>query len=106
MQATAPDRDQLRALAELRAGRPVVLSLYLNLDPSEFATPPARKSAVRSLIDEAERRVRERDGLTHEDKTALQTALERAGSILQNDLPSDGAHALAVFVSTQNDLFE
>ena len=54
MQVSAPDRDQLRSLAELRLDRPVVLSLYLNLDPSQFATPPARKTSVRSLIDEAD----------------------------------------------------
>jgi peptide chain release factor subunit 1 len=106
MQVTAPDRDRLRSLAELRFERPVVLSLYLNLDPSEFATPPARKTAVRSLIDEAERRVRERNGLSHDDKASLQASLERASAFLQNDLPSDGAHALAVFVSEPDGLFE
>jgi hypothetical protein len=105
MQVSAPDRDQLRDLAELRFDRPVVLSLYLNLDPSEFATPPARKTSVRSLIDEAERRLRDRDGLSHEDKTALQASLERAAGFLQNDLPSDGAHGLAVFVSERDNLF-
>ena len=31
MQVTAPGRDQLRRLAELRLDRPVVLSLYLYL---------------------------------------------------------------------------
>ena len=61
MQVSAPERDQLRRLAELRLDRPVVLSLYLDLDPSEFATPPARATAVRSLLDEADRRVREHD---------------------------------------------
>ena len=106
MQVSAPDRDQLRALAELRLDRPVVLSLYLNLDPSQFATPPARKSVVRSLIDEAERRVRERNGLSDEDRAALQGSLERARAFLENDLPTDGAHALAVFASEENDLFE
>jgi hypothetical protein len=106
MQVSAPDRDQLRRLAELRLDRPVVLSLYLNLDPSEFATPPARKTSVRSLIDEAERRLRDRNGLSHEDKAGLQASLERATSLLENDLPSDGAHGLAVFVSEQNGLFE
>jgi peptide chain release factor subunit 1 len=106
MQVSAPDRDQLRALAELRLDRPVVLSLYLNLDPSQFATPPARKSSIRSLLDEAERRVRDRKGLSHEDKAALQASLERAGAFLENDLPSDGAHALAVFASEPADLFE
>src|SRR5687768_17393232 len=67
MQVTAPDRDALRRLAEVRLDRPVVLSLYLDLDPAQFATPPARATAVRSLLDEAERRLRERDGLAHED---------------------------------------
>ena len=106
MQVSAPDRDQLRQLAELRLDRPVILSLYLNLDPSEFATPPARKTSVRSLVDEAERRLRERNGLSHEDKTALQTSLERATDFLEKSLPSDGAHGLAVFASEPNGLFE
>ena len=106
MQVSAPDRDQLRALAELRLDRPVVLSLYLNLDPSQFATPPARKSSIRSLIDEADRRVRERNGLSQDDRAALHASLERAKALLENDLPTDGAHALAVFASEQNDLFE
>ena len=106
MQVSAPDRDQVRRLAELRLDRPVVLSLYLNLDPSQFATPPARKTSVRSLIDEAERRLRERNGLSHEDRAALQSSLERATAFLENDLPSDGAHALAVFASERNGLFE
>jgi len=106
MQVSAPDRDQLRGLAKLRLDRPVVLSLYLNLDPSQFATPPARKTSVRSLLDEAERRVRERNSLTHDDRMALQASLERATAFLENDLPSDGAHALAVFASEQNGLFD
>src|SRR5829696_7377019 len=106
MQVSAPDRDQLRSLAELRLDRPVVLSLYLNLDPAQFATPPARKTSVRSLLDEAERRLREGNGLSHEDKVALQASLERATSFLENELPSDGAHGVAVFASEQNDLFE
>lgn len=106
MQVSAPDRDQLRRLAELRLDRPVVLSLYLNLDPSEFATPPARKTAVRSLVDEAERRLRERNGLSHEDRVALQASLERASNFLENELPTDGAHGVAVFSSEAADLFE
>ncbi|HKP20668.1 MAG TPA: Vms1/Ankzf1 family peptidyl-tRNA hydrolase [Thermoleophilaceae bacterium] len=106
MQVSAPDRDQLRALAELRLDRPLVLSLYLNLDPSQFATPPARKSSIRSLIDEADRRVREANGLSHDERTGLQASLERARDLLENDLPTDGAHALAVFASRENDLFE
>jgi peptide chain release factor subunit 1 len=106
MQVSAPDRDQLRSLAELRLDRPVVLSLYLNLDPSQFATPPARKTSVRSLLDDAERRLREAGGLAHDDKMALHASLERAGTFLENELPSDGAHGLAVFASEPVELFE
>jgi peptide chain release factor subunit 1 len=106
MQVNAPDRDQLRSLAELRLDRPLVLSLYLNLDPSGFATPPARKTSVRSLIDAADRRLRDQKGLEHDDKMALQASLKRASEFLENDLPTDGAHALAVFVSEESDLFQ
>jgi peptide chain release factor subunit 1 len=106
MQVTAPDRDRLRRLAELRLDRPVVLSLYLDLDPTEFATPPARATAVRSLLDEAERRVKERNTLPHEDRMALEGALERTRAFLERELPTDGAQAVAVFASEPVDLFE
>jgi hypothetical protein len=106
MQVTAPDRDELRRLAQIRLDRPVVLSLYLDLDPSEFATPPARATAVRSLLDEAERRLRDRDGLSHQDRADLEASLKRAAEVLERDLPTEGAHAVAVFSSTTADLFE
>ncbi len=106
MQVTAPDRDQLRRLAELRQDRPVVLSLYLNLDPAEFATPPARATAVGSLLDEADRRLRERDGLSPDDRHALRRSLARARMLLERDLPTEGAQAVAVFASEPPGLFE
>jgi peptide chain release factor subunit 1 len=106
MQVTAPGRDLLRQLAELRLDRPLVLSLYLDLDPSRFGTPPARATAVRSLLDEADRRVRDQDGLPHDDRAALQEALERARVFLERELPTEGAHAVAVFSSVPADLFE
>src|SRR5215207_7373913 len=106
MQVMAPDRDELRRLAEVRLDRPVVLSLYLDLDPSEFATPPARATAVRSLLDEADRRLRDRNGLSHDDRAALQAALGRASSFLERALPTEGAHGVALFASEANGLFE
>jgi peptide chain release factor subunit 1 len=106
MQVTAPDRDELRRLAQIRLDRPVVLSLYLDLDPAQFATPPARATAVRSLLDEAERRLRDGDGLAHGDRTDLQASLKRAADLLENDLPAEGAHAVAVFASDGSGLFE
>jgi peptide chain release factor subunit 1 len=96
----------LRRLAELRLDRPVVLSLYLDLDPSEFATPPARATAIRSLLDEAERRIRHRDDLPHEDRMQLEASYRQAAEVLENDLPSEAAHAVAVFSSEAAGLFE
>jgi peptide chain release factor subunit 1 len=106
MQVTAPDRDELRRLAGVRLDRPIVLSLYLDLDPAQFATPPARATAVRSLLDEAERRLRERDGLDHQDRMDLQASLQRAAALLERDLPTEGAQSVAVFSSNASGLFE
>jgi len=41
---------KLQRLARLRANGPRVLSVYLDLDPERFATPPARASEVDSLL--------------------------------------------------------
>ena len=84
----------------------MVLSLYLNLDPAEFATPPARATAVGSLLDEADRRLRERDGLSSADRHALRRGLRRARMLLERDLPTEGAQAVAVFTSEPAALFE
>src|SRR5919198_653749 len=106
MQVTAPDRDRLRKLAEFRLDRPLVLSLYLDLDPTEFATPPARATAARSLLDEADRRVRERDGLSHQDKVDLRASLDRARTFLERELAAEGSRAVAVFSAESAGLFE
>jgi hypothetical protein len=106
VQAAAPGTDELRRLLELRLDRPLVLSLYLDLDPTEFATPPARATAVRSLLDEADRRLRDRDGLTHQDKIDLRASLERARAFLGGEVAGDGSRAVAVFAAESAGLFE
>jgi peptide subunit release factor 1 (eRF1) len=84
-----------------------VLSLYLDLDPERFATPAARASQVRSLIDEASRRIGDDDGLDHEERAALREDLRRIAAFLSSpDAPFKGARALAVFCSTRDGLFE
>ena len=83
-----------------------MLSLYLDLDPTEFATPPARATAVRSLLDEADRQVRDHRDLPHEDRMDLRASLERASSVLEGDLPAEGAQALAIFAAESAELFE
>lgn len=101
--ATATARQML----ERTGGHPVI-SVYLDLDPSQFATAPARATQVRSLIDEAERGGRlARDELSHDDRTVLTSDLARLQEYLGSDeLPVSGARTVAVFCSGQDDLFE
>src|SRR4051794_3265611 len=106
MQAVAPAQEDVRRLAELRLDRPVGVSLYLDLDPAAFATPPARATAARSLLDDADRRVRERDGLSHEEKVGLRASIDRAREYLENDLTANGTRAVAVFAAESAGLFE
>ncbi|HEX2234288.1 MAG TPA: Vms1/Ankzf1 family peptidyl-tRNA hydrolase, partial [Thermoleophilaceae bacterium] len=106
MQAVAPDPQALRRLAEMRLDRPLVLSLYLDLDPSRFATPPARATEVRSLLDEADRRLRDLDELSHSDRTALETSLGKVRDLLNRNLDADGAHGMALFACEPEELLE
>jgi peptide chain release factor subunit 1 len=100
-------RDRLRRLAEARVGDAKVLSLFLNLDPREFATPPARSTEVRSLLDRAGRLVREEsERLTHEQKESLRADLERVATELSNGAGAKGAHGLAIFACSAAGLFE
>jgi peptide chain release factor subunit 1 len=106
VQSSAPDHEGLRRLAGIRLDRPVVLSLYLDLDPSELATPPARATAARSLLDAADRRVREHGALEHEDRQDLEASLARARDLLGGDLTLDGAQAVALFLCQREGLDE
>ncbi|MBX5470785.1 MAG: hypothetical protein IRZ21_12930 [Thermoleophilaceae bacterium] len=106
MQINQLNREKLRELAGIRADGAKVLSLYLNLDPSEFATGQARATEVRSLLDEADRRLRNGDWLTHEQRAALRQDVERVRSLFSAGADLKGAHALAIFASGQAGVFE
>jgi hypothetical protein len=85
-----------------------VVSLYLDLSPEEFSTPPARTSEIDSLIDEAHRGLEaEEAGRDHEERMALRADLDRIRDFLGSDeVPFAGAGALGVFCSVRDDLFE
>jgi peptide subunit release factor 1 (eRF1) len=106
MQANELTRDRLRRLADVRPPTGKVLSLYLNLDPTEFATPAARSSEIRSLLSRAERIVRDEQRLSHEERAALRDDLERVRDFLGGQLDADGAHGIAIFCSQPAGLFE
>jgi peptide chain release factor subunit 1 len=95
-----------RRLIEHRTGHPVI-SLYLDLDPERFATPPARSAQIRSLVDQATRALDASGGLSHDELVSLRADLERVdGYLSSREPPFQGAGALAVFCSGQDDLFE
>ena len=105
MQANDLDRETLRRLAGAKAANGgKALSFYLNLEPTEFATPPARASAIRSLLDEGEKKLKEVE--SDDTKRSLRADFDRAREFFSRDLPTDGARGLAVFFSGESDLFE
>ena len=104
--ATDITTDRLRELAETRSAQGKVLSVFINLDPRECATPAARRTEVRSLLDRAARRVREEDGLSHAAQASLRADLERLEAEFgTSGLDAKGAHGLAVFTASAVDLF-
>src|SRR3954462_6674256 len=108
MQTNELRADRLRELATLRPEGARVLSVFLNLDPAEFAEPPARASEIRSVLDAARRLARrkvESDGPGHDQKTALRDDLDRVDEYLSDFTPK-GAHGLVVYACGPADLFE
>src|SRR3954452_9487464 len=45
-------RSLARSLGEVEADEPVVVRLFLDLDPAEFATAPARETQITSLLSQ------------------------------------------------------
>jgi len=100
-------RARLRQLADLAPGHGRVLSVYLNLDPAEFATSPARASAVSSLMNDAHRRVEEIDDLPHDDRMALRADVDAVREVLQQPgIADEGTRAVAVFACGPAGLLE
>jgi peptide chain release factor subunit 1 len=98
--------QEARRLAQYRNGHPVV-SFYLDLDPEVFPTPPARSSQIRSLIDDAHRRIESDEGLDHDERLALRQDLEQIQTFLDSPgAPFKGARALAIFCSSPDGFFE
>jgi peptide chain release factor subunit 1 len=107
MAANTITKDTLRRLADVRPERGRVLSVFLNLDPTEFATPAARSTAVSSILTEAAHRVEEVDGLAHDEREALKADVDRVRRTLQSsDIAQNGTRAVAVYACGPADLLE
>ena len=100
------DVGRLRRLAGLRPQGARVLSLYLDLEPTEFATASARETELTSALDAAARMADESD-LEHDALVAVREDIERVRDALSGDgLDAKGARAVAVFACGPADLFE
>ena len=103
---TQPDRDALRRLADVDPGDGAVLSVYVNLDPAEFATADARSSAISSAVNDAARMVDGDDrDLSHDARMALREDVERVREYLEG-ADFDGTHGVAVFAAGHVGFFE
>jgi peptide subunit release factor 1 (eRF1) len=97
----------LRALTDARPERGRVLSVFLNLDPTEFASAPARATAINSVLNEAEHAIDEVDGLEHDEILALREDLERIrGELNRDGLAADGTRGVAIYACGLAGLFE
>src|SRR5258708_38702963 len=93
-------QTRLRALAEVRPERGRVLSVFLNLNPNEFATPPARASAITSVMTAATHKVESKEGLSHEERMALKSDVERVRDVLAGSgLATNGTRGDAGYAS-------
>jgi protein required for attachment to host cells len=100
-------QTRLRALAAVHPEQGRVLSVFLNLDPAQFATPAARSSAITSVITAASHKVEEADGLSHEERMALRDDVERVREVLLGpDVAANGTRAVAVYACGPQDLLE
>jgi len=106
MAANTLTRGRLRRLADVHPDRGRVLSVFLNLDPAEFATPAARSSAITSVMTEAARRVEEAADLEHDELQDLRADVERVREVLNGDVASNGTRAVAVFACASAGLLE
>jgi peptide chain release factor subunit 1 len=107
MAANTITRSRLRRLADVRPERGRVLSVFLNLDPTEFGTPAARSTAITSVLTEAAHRVEDAGGLEHDEREALKADVERVRAALSaSDLAGDGTRAVAVYACGPEDLLE
>ena len=98
MQTNQLSPDTLRRLAELRPEEGKVISIYLNLDPTEFANATARSTAINSVLDEASRAARDKQPSVREE-------VERVRELLRS-FDFQGAHGLAVFACGNEGLLE
>jgi peptide chain release factor subunit 1 len=107
MAATTTSSGRLRRLTELRPEQGRVLSAYIDLDPAEFSTAPARATQITSVCDEAERLAETLEDLDHDEAMALREDIRRLRDHFDpQTMGAGGAKGIAVFACGPAGLFE
>jgi len=93
--------EQLRELAGFRAEKGCAVSVYVDLDPSTTPTAAEVETRVNAQLAEAERLVEERKAsLTHEQRSGLNSDLERIRTWFDDGFERDGVRGVAVFAAS------
>ncbi len=93
--------EELRALAEFRAEHGCAVSLYLNLDPHDSPTPGDAHTRANSLLDAAGKQAEAtRSDLTHDQRVALRSDLDRIRRFIELEFTRNGARGLVVFADS------
>ena len=99
------DAVVVRELAERATGPGKVLSVVIDLNPTEFADARSRRTQLTSLLDRARREI-DADGFEAEERRALEHDIDRVEEYATSDLPADGVSGIAVFASEPRDMFD
>lgn len=99
--------DAVEQLAELEAPTRSLITVYIDLDPSQFGTPQARQSQINSTLSDLGQKIDDA-GLDHDAREAalrdLEAIRERFGGPRIDD--ADGARAIAVFICEPAERFD
>jgi len=98
--------DELRDLAGFEAENGFAISVYLDLDPSLVPTAGDAHTRLNSLLDGAakENGGRPRE-LTHQQRLALREDLERIRRYFEAEFERNGAHGLAIFCASLDNVW-
>ena len=103
--ATTPQRSA--QLAQVRADRRGVLSVYADLDPTLFPTPKDRHTEADALTNEAKDRFVQGVDVGHDEHNRRFETIERLSDVLNDpDIAKGGTRTLAVFAAPAADVFE
>jgi peptide chain release factor subunit 1 len=105
MHANQLTDDVLRTLSEVEADEPVVVSMFVNLDPSLFSTAPARSTQFNSLLNELSELIREGD-LSHDAQEAVKADRDRIERFLREEIDVSEAEAIAIYSAQALDFFQ